>query len=96
MKRPISEKMCSVSMLVPHDAAENLALASATVDKGLQPNGITIDMMRENPEFYKPADLLDRCAVAAQTSAKLSDDVKKVVRAIKSSETDRNKPKNFL
>lgn len=83
-------------MLVPHDPAENLALASATVDKGLQPNGLTIEMMRENPEFYKPADLLDRCAIAAQTSAKLSNDVKKVVNALRSAETDRNKPKNIL
>lgn len=53
-------------------------------------------MMRENPEFYKPADLLDRCAIAAQTSAKLSNDVKKVVNALRSAETDRNKPKNIL
>lgn len=33
VKLPTSEQMLSVSMLVPHDPAENLALASATVDK---------------------------------------------------------------
>lgn len=96
MKMPISDKMFSLSMLVPHDPAVNDALASAGNDKGLKPNGLTIDMMRENAEFYANHDLLDRAAIAANESGKVAADVKKVVRGFKSAETDRNKPINFI
>lgn len=93
-KIPIPEVMLSDSMLVPHDSITNNAVAAATTDKGLVPNGITIDAMRENPEFYQQSDDLDRAAIAAKESGKLTSDVKKVVSAFKRAQTDRNKPKN--
>lgn len=92
-KLPIPERLCSTSMLVPHDPATNEALASAKVDRGLKPNGLTIDVMRENQDFYETKDTLDRAGVAAKESGKLAGDVKKVVRAFKAAQTDRNKPK---
>ena len=92
-KMPISEVVISASSLVPHDTVQNVALSSATVDKGLKPNGVTIADMRANPDLYSHQDTLDRCAIASKESTKLSSDVKKVVRAIKSAETDRNKSK---
>lgn len=94
MKCPISEVMLSDSALVPHDPIMNNAVAASTTDKGLVANGLTIDAMRDNPDFYTKSDDLDRAAIAAKESGKLADDVKKVVRAFKSSQTDRNKPKN--
>lgn len=96
MKMPISDCMHSLSMLVPHDPAVNDAIASQGVDKGLKPNGLTIDLMRENPEFYANHDTLDRAAIAANESGKVADQVKKVVRSIKSAETDRNKTPKFI
>lgn len=95
-KFPESERLCSPSMLVPHDPAINDALAAAARDYGLKPNGLTIDAMRENPEFYTQRDTLDRLAIASETSGKLAGDVKKVVSAFKAVDTDRNKPKNFI
>lgn len=95
MKKPISEKLCSDSLFVPHDEPKNDVLSQITPDYGLKPNGLTIDEMRENKDFYDCHDDLDRIAIASQTSAKLSADVKKVVNTIKCARTDRNKPKNY-
>lgn len=52
MKKPISETICSLSALVPHDPVVNDALNMAKKDYGLKPNGITIEMMRDTPELF--------------------------------------------
>lgn len=96
MKKPISERMCSDSMFVPHDEPKSDVLSQITPDYGLKPNGLTIDEMRDNIEFYSCHDDLDRPAIASQVSQKLADDVKKVVRAIESTKTDRNKSKTLF
>lgn len=89
---PIAEFMCSESMLVTHTPAQNAALDSMVRDYGLKPNNLTIEEMRENIDFYRPMDDLDRPSVAVKMSASLKDDLTKAVNTLRSVTSDRNKP----
>lgn len=81
-KLPKTYTMHSTSAVVPMTETENLALQTATPDYGMRPNGITIEDMRENAEFYKMQDDIDRVSVAQTESKKLAADVRKAAREL--------------
>lgn len=82
MKKVQYYTMQSPSAVVPLTESANLAIQSATPDYGLKPNGVTIEDMRENAEFYKPMDDIDRVSVAQTESKKLAKDVRSAVRSL--------------
>lgn len=82
-KFPQSEIVIGENMFVPHDPDTNVALANEPIDKGLRPNGMTLDDMQANALFNRAGDTLDKAAIAAKDSSELSKTTKETIQKLK-------------